>query len=61
MADTMDTPSLNESLTIIRAVLDDAKARQVQDKATKLWMTRVKGVVDEPKIALNEFPHKILQ
>ncbi|KAM7486642.1 hypothetical protein LguiA_002651 [Lonicera macranthoides] len=45
---------------MIRAVLDDVEARQVQDKPMKLWMTRLKGVVDEAEIALNEFAYEIL-
>ncbi|KAM7489532.1 hypothetical protein LguiB_027016 [Lonicera macranthoides] len=45
---------------MIRAVLDDAEARQVHDKPIKLWMTRLKSVADEAVIALNEFAYEIL-
>ncbi|KAM7474142.1 hypothetical protein LguiB_021385 [Lonicera macranthoides] len=52
---------LDESLTMIRAVLDDAEARQVQDKAVKLWMMRLKGVANEAENALDEFAYEILR
>ncbi|KAM7486621.1 hypothetical protein LguiA_002630 [Lonicera macranthoides] len=52
---------LSESLTMIRAVLHDAEARQVHEEAMKLWMQRLKGVVDDVEIALDEFAYKILQ
>ncbi|KAM7474143.1 hypothetical protein LguiB_021386 [Lonicera macranthoides] len=52
---------LDESLTMIRAVLDDAERRQVQDKPVKLWMMRLKGVANEAENALDEFAYEILR
>ncbi|KAM7510625.1 hypothetical protein LguiB_009500 [Lonicera macranthoides] len=52
---------LSESLTMIRAILHDAKARQVQEEAVKLWMERLKGLGDDADIVLDEFRYKILQ
>ncbi|KAM7510613.1 hypothetical protein LguiB_009488 [Lonicera macranthoides] len=52
---------LSESLTMIRAILHDAEARQVQEEAVKLWMERLKGVADDADTVLDEFGYEILR
>ncbi|KAM7486539.1 hypothetical protein LguiA_002548 [Lonicera macranthoides] len=52
---------LDETLTMIRAVLHDAETRQVQEEAVKLWMKRLKDVAEEAEITLDEFAYEILR
>ncbi|KAM7486525.1 hypothetical protein LguiA_002534 [Lonicera macranthoides] len=51
---------LDETLTMIRAVLHDAETK-VQEKDVKLWMKRLKDVAEEAEITLDEFAYEILR
>ncbi|XP_034898057.1 putative disease resistance protein RGA3 isoform X2 [Populus alba] len=52
---------LNNSLTMIQAVLQDAATKPVTDDAVKLWLERLQDVAYDAEDALDEFAYEILR
>ncbi|KAL9349013.1 hypothetical protein Peur_060379 [Populus x canadensis] len=52
---------LEESLTMIQAVLQDAARRPVTDKSAKLWLEKLQDVAYNAEDVLDEFAYEILR
>jgi len=52
---------LEESLTMIQAVLQDAARRPVTDKSAKLWLEKLQDVAYDAEDVLDEFAYEILR
>eukprot|EP00258_Populus_trichocarpa_P036671 XP_024452690.1 putative disease resistance protein RGA3 isoform X3 [Populus trichocarpa] len=52
---------LNQSLTMIQAVLQDAARRPVTDKSAKLWLEKLQDVAYDAEDVLDEFAYEILR
>jgi hypothetical protein len=52
---------LEESLTMIQAVLQDAARRPVTDKSAKLWLEKLQDVAYDAEDNLDEFAYEILR
>uniref|UniRef100_A0A2K1XNR5 Disease resistance protein RGA3 n=1 Tax=Populus trichocarpa TaxID=3694 RepID=A0A2K1XNR5_POPTR len=52
---------LEESLTMIQAVLQDAARRPVTDKSAKLWLEKLQGAAYNAEDVLDEFAYEILR
>ncbi|KAB5526507.1 hypothetical protein DKX38_020354 [Salix brachista] len=53
--------TLNKSLTMIQAKLEDAARRPVTDKSVKLWLERLQDVAYDAEGVLDEFAYEILR
>jgi len=52
---------LEESLTMIQAVLQDAARKPVTDKSAKLWLEKLQDVAYDAEDVLDEFAYEILR
>ncbi|KAI5563625.1 hypothetical protein BDE02_14G003400 [Populus trichocarpa] len=52
---------LEESLTMIQAVLKDAARKPVTDKSAKLWLEKLQDVAYDAEDVLDEFAYEILR
>jgi hypothetical protein len=52
---------LEESLTMIKAVLKDAARRPVTDDSVKLWLEKLQDVAYDAEDVLDEFAYEILR
>eukprot|EP00258_Populus_trichocarpa_P016318 XP_006374742.2 putative disease resistance protein RGA1 [Populus trichocarpa] len=52
---------LNQSLTMIQAVLQDAARKPLRDKSAKLWLERLQDVAYHAEDVLDEFAYEILR